>query len=78
MTSLSRSLIGVVVCSFAVTASAETLSSLVDRYAQPTLDKNAVAVSNVAFQELHFKVTLRGEFPVMRHDVNKATHWKAR
>ncbi|HET9793391.1 MAG TPA: M1 family aminopeptidase [Thermoanaerobaculia bacterium] len=88
---------------------AETFSVQVDRYAHPTLGKDAAVIANATLQVGHMKVTLakgvvapvlagtepigfffKGngswryvsatveEYPVMRHDADKATHWKAR
>ena len=90
-------------------ARAETLTQTVDRYARPTLGKDAVAVAGVTLEVGHIRVTLEKgvvapvvgatepigfffagdgrwtyasdtpeEWPVMRHDADKATHWKAR
>jgi len=102
-------LVGSLIFGLSGVARAETLSAQVDRYAHPTLGKDAVTVANVTLQVGHIKVTLaKGvvapvlagtetigfffdgegkwtyasdtpeEWPVMRHDADRATRWKAR
>jgi hypothetical protein len=109
MTRKALSALAAFVALFATAARAETLSAQVDRYAHPTLGKDAVTVANVALEVGHIKVTLEKgvvapvlggtepigfffsgegkwtyasdtpeEWPVMRHDADKATRWKAK